>query len=59
LLLPTMPGVKDHSDLWFAYSYEIRAHPAKRVMHRAFQALSWMTRTPVAPELSLAFEKIS
>ena len=57
LLTPTQMGLHDHADLWFRDSYEGRPHPLKRVMRLSFKAASRLTRTTVAPGLSLAFEK--
>jgi SAM-dependent methyltransferase len=56
-LNPTMMGVRDHADLWYGSSSQARPHPMKRLMRTTFRAMSRVTGTPVAPGLSLAFEK--
>jgi len=56
-LTPTQMGLRDHADLWFTYSSARGPHPAKRVMRATFKALGRLTGNPVAPGLSLAFEK--
>jgi SAM-dependent methyltransferase len=58
-LVPTMMGFRDHTDLWYDYSMQRRPHPVKRVMRTTFRAVSYVTDTPVAPGLSLAFEKLA
>lgn len=57
MLSPARMGLRDHADLWYRDSSEGRPHPAKRVMHSSFKAISRLTGSPVAPGLSLAFEK--
>jgi SAM-dependent methyltransferase len=59
MLKPTEMGFQDHADLWYAYSIRARAQPIKRVMRAGFKAASAIVRTPVAPGLSLAFEKLA
>ncbi len=56
-LNPTMMGLRDHADLWYGYSSQARSHPMKRLMRTSFRAMSRATGNPVAPGLSLAFEK--
>jgi SAM-dependent methyltransferase len=59
VLVPEMMGLRDHADLWYAYSSKARAHPVKRVMHTTFRVASRLTGNPIAPGLSLAFEKLA
>lgn len=59
MLTPTMMGLRDHADLWYAYSTQGRPHPAKRAMRTIFRAATRATGSPVAPGLSLAFEKLA
>lgn len=59
VLIPKMMGLRDHADLWYAYSSKARAHPVKRAMHTTFRAASRVTGSPIAPGLSLAFEKLA
>jgi 2-polyprenyl-3-methyl-5-hydroxy-6-metoxy-1,4-benzoquinol methylase len=59
LVEPAMMGFRDHADLWFAYSSQIRPHPAKRAMRGTFRAISRLVGTPVAPALDLAFQKLA
>ena len=58
-LTPTMMSLRDHAELWYGYSMQGRPHPMKRVMRTGFRAVSRVTGTPVAPGLSLAFEKLT
>lgn len=58
-LTPTMMGLRDHADLWYGLSTQARSHRAKRVMRTTSRAVSRVTRSPVAPELNLAFEKLA
>jgi SAM-dependent methyltransferase len=59
LLRPTRLGLRDHADLWYAYSTTARPHPVKRVMRTAFRAISRAARSSYAPGLSLALRKRS
>jgi hypothetical protein len=59
MLVPGNLDLHRHADLWYAYStrHRQRYPAAKRAMRAAFQVLSTATGAPVAPGLSLAFEK--
>ena len=57
LLRPTRLGLRDHADLWYAYSAHRRAHPVKRAMRTSFRVVSKVTRTTYAPGLSVAVRK--
>jgi SAM-dependent methyltransferase len=59
MLAPTMMGLRDHADLWYRYSSKARQHPIKRAMHVTFRGASRLTGSPVAPGLSLAFQKLA
>ncbi len=61
LLEPTLLGLRSHADLWYAYStrHQQRYLGAKRAMRAAFDALSRIGAGPVAPGLSLAYEKLA
>ncbi len=56
---PKFMGLHDHADLWYGYSSQARAHPIKRAMRIGFKVTSRLTGTPVAPGLSLAFQKLA
>jgi SAM-dependent methyltransferase len=57
LLRPTRLGLKSHTDLWYAYSVRVRAHPVKRAMRTAFRTISRIGGTSYAPSLSVALRK--
>jgi len=62
LLRPTRLGLSSHADLWCAYSTQKSpklVKRIKRVMRRAFQAISALTGTSYAPGLSCALRKRS
>lgn len=59
MLRPTMLGLRSHADLWYAYSSRARTHPLKVAMRLAFAGVSRLTGSPVAPGLSLAFQKLA
>lgn len=58
-LVPRFMNLRDHADLWYGYSTQARPHPVKRAMRFAFKIASRVGGTPVAPSLSLAFQKIA
>jgi SAM-dependent methyltransferase len=58
-LVPRSMNLRDHADLWYAYSMQARPHPAKRAMRIAFKVASRVGGAPVAPGLNLAFQKIA
>lgn len=59
MLTPTMMGLRDHSDLWYELSMWGRDRLLKLAMRAAFRAASRVSAGPVAPGLSLAFEKLA
>jgi 2-polyprenyl-3-methyl-5-hydroxy-6-metoxy-1,4-benzoquinol methylase len=59
MLTPKLMALRDHADLWYGYSSSARAHPIKRVMRTSFRVASRLTGSPIAPGLSLAFEKLA
>lgn len=61
LLAPTQLNLRTHADLWYAYStqHHQRYASVKRVMRGTFELLSRISGSPVAPGLSLAFEKLA
>jgi SAM-dependent methyltransferase len=61
LLEPTLLNLRSHADLWYTYStrHQQGYRGVKRAMRLAFDGLSRATGGPVAPGLSLAFEKLA
>jgi len=61
MLTPKMMGLRDHADLWYGYStrHQPRHLTLKRGMRVAFKLASRLAGSPVAPGLSLAFQKLA
>ena len=56
-LVPSQLGLRNHADLWFAYSTAANPHPVKKAMRVGFRAIHAVTRANFLPGLSLAFRK--
>jgi SAM-dependent methyltransferase len=61
MLTPATMDLHDHADLWYGYStqHQQRHLGLKRAMRVAFKVMGSVTRSPVAPGLSLAFQKLA
>jgi len=61
LLAPTRLDLRSHAGLWYAYStkHQQRYLAVKRAMRVTFDVLSRAIGSPVAPGLSLAYEKLA
>ncbi len=57
MVMPAMPGMKDHSDLWLAYTSEKASNAKKRVARWGFKAIERLSGQPFNQSVMVAYRK--